>query len=462
MADVTKQIADFVVGSSYEEMPHDSVVAARECILDGLSCALAGSVEPVSKIINEYVREQGGNPQATVIAGGFKTSIALAALANGVMIHALDYDDNCFRLPLHPSAVILPAILALGEMRHASGKEVLEGYLLGFEIAAKLGRIIQEHYYNTGWHNTGTVGTVGAAVAAAKIMKLTRKQVQVALGIAASEAAGLRKNFGTMTKPFHAGKAAENGVVAALLAKKGFSANESIFEGPLGFCATLGGSEEALNDMYKSMGSPYELESPGVTLKAYPSCFGTHKGIEGILSLKSEYGFKSDDIVEIEVETDPVLPQVLAYHQPRTPLEAKFSLEYCVTIAALDGRVGLQQFSERRLLDPHLQELLQRVKYVHVNGVQKRQAEYAEKVTIRLRNGSTYNRRISVVKGEPRNPMRKEERMAKYHKCASLILGNGDTENLLALALDLETIDDITKLTDIILCATNDKKEKHE
>jgi len=453
MRSLTAKVADFIATSDYDEMPQESVSAAKGCLLDGLGCALAGATEQVSSIVTEYVRELGGKPRATVIMGGFKTSPPLAALVNGVMIHALDYDDNCYSLPLHPSAVLLPAVLATGELCHASGKEVIEAYIIGYEIAVRLGRSLQEHYYDGGWHNTATVGSLGAAAASAKILKLSNQQIRFALGIAASEAAGLRKNFGTMTKPFHAGNAAKSGIVAASLAAKGFSSDNGILEGRLGFCTSLGGSEETLMKLMETLGFSYEMASPGVLLKAYPSCFGTHKCIEGMLYLKNKHGFNARDIVEIEVETDAVLPQVLKYHQPKTPLEARFSLEYCAAIAAQDGRVGLEQFSWAKVRDPQVQQLQQRVKYVHTDdaAAQKRQPDYPERVMVKLQDGKLYDHTVQIVKGDPRNPMTETERVSKYLECASLVLPQGNAEKLLSLMSNLEAIDDISKVTNVVL-----------
>lgn len=446
---LTKEVADFVVQSCYEGMPQKAVTTAKKCILDSLGCILAGSVEPVGRIITEYVRDLGGKPQATVIGGGFTTSPPLAALANGVMAHALDYDDSCLSWIGHPTAVLLPAILALGELRHASGKEVIESHVLGIEVAAKVGRSVHANYFKGGWHNTGTVCSIGAAVAAAKILKLNSQQTRVALGIAASEAAGLRKNFGTMTKPFHAGNAAKNGVVAALLAERGFSADESILEERLGFCVALGGNEETLAEVTKTLGAPYDLVSPGAVLKAYPACYGTHKAIESTLFLKNKYGFDAEDILEVQYETEAIVPQVLRYHQPKTPLEGKFSLEYCVAIAALDGRVGLAQFTKEKVADPKVQQLLQRVKYAPVSGAaEKRDLEFPERVTIKLRDGRQYSHEISVVKGAPRRPMTREERLSKYRECAGLVLGAEQIERSLSLVTRLEALEDITQLMD--------------
>ncbi len=455
MRNLTKDVADFVVENCYEEMPQKAVTAANECILDCLGCMLAGSVYPAGKIITEYVRAQGGNPQCTVIGGGFKTSPPLAALANGTMAHALDYDDCCLGWLAHPTGVLLPAILALGELCHASGKEIIEAHVLGMEVAAKLGQSVREHFFNSSWHNTGTVCSVGAAAAAAKILKLNSQQTRVALGIAASEAAGLKKNFGTMTKPFHSGNAAKNGVVAAQLAERGFSADEAILEGRLGFCVALGGSEESLAEVTKTLGAPYDLVSPGVALKAYPACYGTHKAIEGTLFLKNKYGFDAEDILEVQFETDAALPQVLRYHQPKTPLEGKFSMEYCVAIAVLDGRVGLAQFTEEKVIDPQVQQLLQRIKYGRATGpAEKRDLGSPERVTIKLRDGRRYRHQISVVKGAPLRPLTREERLSKYRECAALALSPKEIERSLALVSNLKTVENITELTDTVRLAS--------
>ncbi|MFC1905470.1 MmgE/PrpD family protein [Chloroflexota bacterium] len=452
---LTYELADFVVNSDYKDMPAKAITIAKECILDCLGCIFAGSIEPAGKIVTEYVRGLGGNPQSSVITCGLKTAPPQAAMANASMAHAIDYDDSALGQSWHPSVVLLPPILALGEVYHATGKDMIQAYIAGFEIAYRIGRAVHAHYYEGGWHKTGTVGSIGAAAAAAKISGLNTHQTALAFGIAASGAAGLRKNFGTMTKPLNAGNAAKNGVTAAKLAEMGFSADENIMDGPLGFIRTMNGSEEALAEMNKTLGTSYDLVSRGVMLKVYPSCTATHRCIDAMLFLKNEYGFHADDIFEVLLETDAGCAYSLRHHQPKTALQGKFSLEYCIAALMLDGRVGLQQFVDKKVLDPKVQQLVQRVKYVHPEGNElvQRQQELPHGVIVKLKDGRQFSHQVSAPRGSPENPMTQEERLAKFSECASYALSQEQIERCVALVSKLETLDDINKLTDAIASA---------
>jgi 2-methylcitrate dehydratase PrpD len=449
---ITARLAEFSSGIRYEDIPAMAVSGAKECILDCLGCMFAGSVEPVGKIVSDYVRREGGKRQARLMNRTFKSTAALAALANGTMAHALDYDDACVALPWHPTSSILPCLMALGESRRISGKELIESYTGGLEVAVRLGRAIFPNYMETGWHNTGTIGSIAAAASASRLLCLTTQQTLMALGIASSEASGLRKNFGTMTKPFHAGNSAKNGVTAAVLAGMGFSADDASLEGDLGLCASLGGSDELLEEMIKTLGAAWELVSPGITLKAYSSCYATHRCIDAVLRIKRQNQFGPDDIVEIQLETDPSVPQKLRYHQPSTPLQGKFSLEFCVSVAMLEGEAGLNQFTDEKIADSRVLNLLKKVKYVHdvVGEEGGSQADPSEGVTVKLRDGRKINQQVSAVKGHPQNPMSPEELKAKYRQCSSLVLSPDQTERSFALLSDLENMADINHLWDVI------------
>ena len=227
---ITEQLAAFVVDTAFTDVPSQAYARAKEAILDGLGCALVGSPTTVGQMITRYVRQRSEATHAAVIGSGFKSSAPLAALANGTMAHALDYDDVNWHMNGHPTVPLLPAVLALGQEVRASGEEVLLAYALGFEVECKLGLGVNPRHYDLGWHATSTLGTLGASVACAKLLRLDVTHTRMALGIAASTAAGLRQNFGTMTKPLHPGQAAMNGVTAAQLAQLGWTADANILE----------------------------------------------------------------------------------------------------------------------------------------------------------------------------------------------------------------------------------------
>jgi len=448
----TEKIARFICQTAYEQIPNQAVELAKRCILDCLGCALAGGEEPGSKIIVECVKEEGGKEEAGVIGAGFKAPAHQAAWANGAMAHALDYDDADMSITSHPTSVLLPVVLALGEKLHLSGREALVAYLVGFEIEAKVGLACGIHHYELGWHNTATLGSIAAAAASAKLMKLSEEETRMALGIAASLAGGLRQNFGTMTKPLHAGNAARNGVVSGLLAKKGFSADKNILEAPFGFGKVLGGGADFDEEkMSQGLGSPFQIVSPGIDLKPYPSCRCTHWAIDAALDLRENYHITPTDIAEIECRTSSMVPKICIHSRPRNALEGKFSIEFCIAVALLDGEASLRQFTDERVADSKAQQLIPKTKYVHP-------PEFEEKVdtgeiVIKLQNGEIYSKKVDAAKGSPQNRLSWDELCRKYRDCAHEILPAKDTEHCLELVSNLESLENVTKLMDILTFA---------
>lgn len=448
----TEIVANFIVRTSYDQIPGEAVRSAKRAILDGLGCILAGSQEPSARIVTGYVKEMGGSPEATVIAGGFKTSAPEAALANGTMAHALDYDDVAMATLGHPTVALLPAVLALGEAGRVCGRDALASYIIGFEVMGKIGACIGFGHYGWGWHATVTLGTMGAAAASARMLRLDTHQTMMALGIAASLAGGTRQNFGTMTKPLHAGNAARNGVVASLLAKKGFTADEAILESTMGFLKIFcGGAEYDVAKATEGLGTAFDIISSGVGMKPYPCCLLTHRCIDAILHLIKENGIGANDVERVECRTSEFLPQVLIHSRPKTALEGKFSMQYCMAIALLDGQVGLKQFTDEKVLDPKAQQLLKGVEYVHPEGLTPL---HPDVVTIRLKDGREISHEVAIAKGDSRNPMTEEELMAKYRDCASFVLSPQDTEKSLEMVWHLEAVNDVTELIDVLSSKT--------
>ncbi len=446
----TEKIAGYIVDTKYEQIPDEAVDVAKKLILDTLGVALAGCNEPVSKLITEYVNEEESRPEAGVIGGGFRTLASQAAWVNGTIAHALDYDDWCVPFGGHPSVAILPAVLALGEKHQASGKDILLSYITGFEAATKIGPVCLRHYM-IGWHMTGTMGTIGAVSAAAKLLKLDIEETRTAIGIAASLAGGLKQNIGTMTKPLHAGNAARNGIVAALLAQRGFTADKSILEAPQGYCKVLGGGVDLeLSKIGEGLGERYDIVSSAAT-KPWPSCADTHTSIEIVLQLRKEHNIKPEEVDEIEVRTGPVIPSVAFHSRPQTALEGKFSMNYCVARALLDGEVGLQDFTDERVRQPEVQQIIPTVRYVDSPELASDlSAVLGSEVVIKLRDGRTFSRRQNSPKGSASNPMSWDDVCAKYWDCASLILPARDVQTCMEMVSHLESLSDINSLMDIL------------
>jgi 2-methylcitrate dehydratase PrpD len=448
---ITEKIARFIVGISPEEIPGEAFEVARRGIMDFGGVALAGSKEEAGKIIAGYVREMSGKAVAGVIGQGFRAPPHQAALANGTAGHALDYDDLSFTYGAHPSVTLAPVVLALGESLDVPGKEVLTAYIVGFEAGACISSPVAQSHYLQGWHSTGTVGVMGATAAAARLLKLNIHQIIMAFGMAASMASGLRQNFGTMTKPFHAGQAAANGVLAATLALHGFTSHENAVENS--YAKTLGCDDKI--DWEKEaahLGRTFVI-ARGIGFKPYPSCGGTLGVADAALYLRNEYHPDISLIEEIVLGVGPFENRSLI-HQPRQGMEGKFSMEYCTCRALCDGTLTLRDFTDERVSQPEIQKLIGRVRCEERYPMAVMGADSSglnpQSVTIRMKDGREYFRETPLNAGMPVSPMTDGQMEAKYRDCASLALDGNGVEKSLSLLRDLAALRNIRELMKII------------
>lgn len=446
----TEKVAAYIAETEYAQLPAEAVAVAKKLILDTVGVTLAGCQEPGSKLIAQHVRDEESKAEAGIIGGGFKSLASQAAWVNGTMAHALDYDDWCIPFGGHPTVAILPAALALGEKHQASGRDVLLSYVVGLEAATKIGPSCLRHYM-IGWHMTGTMGAIGAAAAAAKLLNLDVEQTKTALGIAASLANGLKQNIGTMTKPLHAGNAARNGVVAAELANKGFTADKSILEAPQGYCKVLGGGVDLdLSNLGEGLGQRYDIIST-VATKPWPSCADTHAAIESVLHLRKEHAIKPEEVADVEVRTGPVIPSVAFHSRPQTALEGKFSTNYCVARALLDGEVRLADFTDDRVRQPEIQQLIPLVHYADSPELASDlTAVLGSEVVIKLHDGRSFSRTQKSPKGSASNPMSWDDVCAKYWDCASMVLPPRDVQTCMDVVSHLDYLADIKSLMEIL------------
>jgi len=454
---VTKKIADFVIETGYDRIPKEAVETAKLAILDMLGAALAGTEEPAVAILTDYVKSMSAKEEATVIAGNFKTSMPLAALINGTSGHALDYDDASYSTLGHPTVALLPAVMAIGEKNRLSGKAVLAAYVLGFEVMAKIAFGLGFDVYQNGWHCTSTIGVMGAAAAGARLLKLSPGEVQTALGLAGSLSGGLRQNFGTMTKPLHAGVAAQNGVMSALLASKGFTSDKNILEAPMGYAKIYSPKGDPTR-MSKALGNPFDIITNGLSFKPYPSCRFTHHLIDAVLHLVNQHDIDAGDVMAADCRISPVVTQVLIHHQPQTALEGKFSLEYCVARALLDKDVCLDHFTNEKVSAKDVQDMIPKIRYTHVHDDTKEKlgeggAMPPAEVRLILRNGLELHHRVVTPKGDPENPMTAEELTEKFRDCAGRVLSPQKIDQCLDMMLNLDSLKDIRPLMDIVVSA---------
>ena len=354
---VTERMAEFIVETKWADFPALVIERAKKAVVDTVGVTLAGAGEPVGRIVADFAQKMGGAPEATIIGVNARAAAPMAALANGAMGHALDFDDSSYLLNGHPSVGVLPAVLAQGEVQGATGREVLEAFIIGYEISTKLGEGMNPEHYGAGWHATCTLGTMGAAAAAAHLRGLDVETTRHALGCAASHASGVHANFGTMTKPLHAGLAPEAGLRAAALAAAGLTASTTILEAPRGFLdAFAGGGSPCAEEIVESLGRPYALAEPGMNMKPYPCCLSTHPAVDALYDLVEESSITAADVARIEVSLVEIATQVLRYHAPQTGLQGKFSIEYCLARMLLDGDLRLSTFTDQAVREPLLQE----------------------------------------------------------------------------------------------------------
>ena len=446
----TEGIAKFIIKTEDNQIPNEAFKVAKRCFIDCLGVALAGSQQPEGGIIAELVKGFGGHLEAGVIASGFKTSAPLAALANGTMAHALDYDDISTKFLAHPSVNLVPAILALAETKKMSGKEMLFSYIIGFEVGASLGNMMGMEFFGRGWHATSILGIIGAAAAAARIFGLGVQEVRMALGIAASLAGGLKINFGSMTKPLHIGNAARNGILAVMLADKGFTANDSALEGRNGLCQVYSGIECDFNNIEKTLGERWHILFPGIKFKPYPCCGSVAGCADAILELKRRYNISPQNVNEIECRVSPLMIETGASIKfPRTGQEGRFSLEYDMAIAIIDGELSLKQYTDEKVNSTMAQGLMKKVKVTFPEDIGMGMEEPQE-VIVKLKNGEKHSVRVEKTKGTAENPLSDDELSSKFMDCASLALDLDGIEESLHLLWNLDELKDTTRLMELL------------
>src|SRR2546421_5922092 len=455
---LTAYVADFITRARAANVPAEVTRLGKRSILDGIGLALAGSVAESGHIVRRYLRSLGcaAAKGSTVIGSPLEVPARFAAFANGVAIHADDYDDTqlavakdrVYGLLTHRTAPALPPVLALAERDRCGGAEMMLAYQVGVEVECKVAEAILPRHYQQGFHSTATCGAIGAAAAAAKLLGLDREATRRALSLGATQAGGLRENFGTMTKPFHAGRAAESGVVAAELAALGFTASPNGLEADRGFFRAAGGGFDAAVISGK-LGNPWTFAFPGVSIKPHPSGSLTHPGMSVMLDLIHRHDLRPERVKRVTVGTNHNMPNALIHHRPRNELQAKFSMEFCMAILLLERKAGLGQFTDEVVNRPDVQALLQRVDF-GVNA--EAEAAGFDKMTtiieVELDDGTVVKGAADFGKGSPANPMSDDELKDKFRQCAAWGgLDAEQTRTVIDLAWRIETLDDVGELT---------------
>lgn len=450
----TGKIVCFITEFDGSFIEKEGIARVKSAILDYVGVTLAGFPEKCSQIVRRTAETLGGALQATIWGCGRKTSVLLAALANGTAAHALDYDDVNSVIRSHPSIQLLPALFALGEYEHKSGSALIEAYVTGFEVGGKLGRALNPNLVYQGWFPVGTLGTLMQTVACAKLLGLDAEQVHMALGIATNLASGLRCNNGTMAKPLMAGQVGSNGILATLLAREGMTANRQALEDRFGFFENFSrGERKTLEDAVDSLGSSWEIIQSGITHKLYPCCAGSHMAIDCALSLARNHPVNPAEIKEIQVSISVNAKYLLIHPRPCTEMEAKFSLEYCVARAILDRQIGPQQFTPEKISDPVLQSLIEKIKptYYEIPPSQS-SGEWTRlpvEINIQMQNGMAFSGNVDAPKGSPRNPLSPEDLEEKFWKCCQGKLSEHRIREALGRLRTLEKEKDVADLVSL-------------
>lgn len=445
---VTAELAERICAVRYADIPPAVLEVARAVVLDGLGVMLAGHTESMASILVQYATAVGGAPESSIVGTIVRTSAPTAAFVNGTLCHALDFDNTWYPMT-HPTSPTLPGLLALGQKLHLPARRLLEALVVAFEVQGRIrlaGSRAAPLFARNAFHPPGLYGTLGAAAGCARLLDLDALGVRRALGIAASRCGGLRANVGTMTKPMHCGTAARAGVEAAMLALAGYTASEDVLEADGGVGeAFFGPAALDLPLVLEGFGAPYRMEKPGVGFKKYPANYYTHRAIDAALDLR-ERGVTAGSLESLEVSFPP-LPYVCR-PAPRTGLEGKFSVQYVMAVALLDGRVAIDSFSDRRRFSPDVEALLPRI---HVSIDESIPVDFVETYVIaraRLDAGGVVELRVDQPRGMWARPLTAQERKEKFFDCAERLLGRKRAEALAALVEGMDALGDVSALAE--------------
>lgn len=431
----SEKISAFVRSIDSAELPPEMSHRAARAFVDTFASAVAGRLEAAPRIARDYVLAEGSDGPSTLWTTGERVRAEDAALVNGVAGHVMDYDDVTSPQRGHPSAVLFPALVALGETVDATGGQVGAAYIAGFEVIVKFAKAMAFDHYAKGWHSTSTLGVLGATAGGSQLLGLSSEQTVAALGIAASNVAGSRRSFGTMTKSLQPGQAAAAAVRAVKLAAVGFTAPVDAFDGMFGFM-DLYGNGENLHLQLDALGeAPMELVRTGIEVKKYPLCYATHRPLQGLRDLMAQQPFRSADVERIRVTVQPQGLVPLIHHRPWRGLEGKFSMEYAMAAMLLDGAVRLGSFTDAAVQRPEIQAFLRRVEAHEEEGDPWPRRALVE---VDLQNGERRSLWVKSLEGSAQMPLSEAELEAKLRDCVSFSRAEMDVNGFLSSAWSWE------------------------
>jgi 2-methylcitrate dehydratase PrpD len=444
-----RALAERISQVTYDRLPAAAVAMAKGGILDTVGVTLAGAHDETTAVVASVLRKTAAPGPALIFGGSERIDVLNAALINGTASHALDFDDCSNTLGGHPSAPILPALWAIAP--GASGKAFIAAYAAGVECETRLARAVNFHHYDKGWHPTATLGTFGAAAACGHLLKLSADQLATALALAASMAAGIKANFGTMTKPFHVGQTTRNGLLAAMLAKEGMTANHGALEHPQGFFAVYNGAGNFHPDrMFEGWGDPFDLEDPGIGFKRHPCCGSTHPAVDAMLHLRETHKLTPECVTKVESWTHPRRLAHTNRPNPQSGLDGKFSIQYVLARALMHGIVSIEHFSDTAVCDPATRALMTRVHSApDPAAISETSDHFYCRLKITAASGETFEHFQDRPIGRDKDhPLPAGALEAKFRDCANTVLDTQSVETLLQRCLALETVTDVAAILD--------------
>ncbi|MDY6935120.1 MAG: MmgE/PrpD family protein [Spirochaetota bacterium] len=427
---LTKTIAKFIVDTKETDIPSAAYDHSKVAFMDWLAVTMAAKDDPLVEKLIRYADQMGGFEQASIIGHNMKKTVSQATLINGSASHALDYDDTLATFLGHPSVTIFPSILAISEWKEKSGHDFLTAYIIGIKVGATVGMCAGGEHYLIGWHGTSTLGHFASAAACARLLGLNEEQTVNALGIAGTQASGLKRVFGTMCKPFHAGKSSDAGLLSALLAREGFTSADDILEGAHGFFQVLKGQEN--EDVINTLGKTWEVEN--IAQKYHASCHATHSPIEAARNIVQKENINLDDIESIKISSSQLSCDAAGKTEVNTGLEGKFSIPYCVANALLRGNTGMQAFTDEKVNDQKIKDLMTKISLV----LDDQKLGLESTVEIETKDGRVNSAFSDILQEIPEYEVKKDKIKAKFLDLCSPILGEAKTIEIVEDIFSLE------------------------
>lgn len=441
------EIAKFVSELTFKDLPSKAIERTKELFLDYIGVTIGGSTSPEARIVHSVLEKLGGTKESTVIGFDYMTSCQNAAFANGIIAHSLEYEDTHFKSIVHVSPPVISAALSMAEREKARGESLITSIVAGYEVAARVGMSVAPNHFYEGFHPTGTCGAFGAAASAGVILGLDEESMTSALGLAGTQAAGLNL-LESMGKRLNAGRAAENGVIAALLAKEGFTGHPRVIESKWGFGDSMSSKfdPEAIT---RNLGKSYEILD--VSIKTYPCCRGIHSVLDALFEIIGKHNITSEEIDRINVRLSSKEYVIRGVYEPKDTTEALLSFPYIVAIAAMDRTVGLEQITKEKFTDPRVLNLAKRIKIIKDQKLDKlEKARYPTVVEVYTKSGNRYMSKVEIARGEPENWVDAAFLINKFKKLALMVLDEERINKILTEIKNLESIKDVSEFTKLL------------